>query len=256
MTTPNKPTIIPAKTYKVKILEVNHETPNVRSFRFSYPHEFKYLAGQFIMLNLSVMQNEIPKIIKRSYSLSSSPAQEQYLGTIVKLMGIGTQKLFEHMKGDELEIIGPYGMFTFQEEISNMLHGRKLNHIVLLAAGSGITAPLSIARYILDSSLALKVSFIFSNKTSHDIIARKELERMAAEHDNFSLYLTVTRPEEDSDWHGLTGRVDEKLIKAAVHNISDGLFYLCGPAEFVDHCAKLLSSLGADAKQIKTEKYE
>lgn len=256
MTLPKILTPIPAKTHKVKLLEVKQETHNVRSFKFSYPDGFQYLAGQFIMLNLSIMQNEIPKIIKRSYSLSSSPTQEQYLGTIVKLMGIGTQKLFEHMKGDELEIIGPYGMFTFQEGLSNMLHGRKLSNIVLLAAGSGITAPLSIARYILDSNLPLKITFIFSNKTSHDIIARQELEKMAVEHDNFSLFLTVTRPEEDHGWHGLTGRIDEKLLKVAVHDISDALFYLCGPAEFVDYCVKLLSSLGADAKQIKTEKYE
>ncbi|HIH42015.1 TPA: hypothetical protein HA246_00030 [Candidatus Woesearchaeota archaeon] len=256
MTAPNKPTIIPVKTHKVKLLEVNQETTNVRSFRFSYPHGFDYKPGQFIMINLDVIQDGISKFIKRSYSLSSAPMQEKHIETIVKLMGAGSKRLFEHMKGDELEIAGPYGMFTFQEEVSNEVHGRKLNHIVLLAAGSGITAPLSIARYILDSSLALKVSFIFSNKTSHDIIARKELEKMTAEHDNFSLYLTVTRPEEDPDWHGLTGRVDEKLIKAAVHDVSDALFYLCGPAEFVDHCAKLLSSLGVDTKQIKTEKYE
>ena len=256
MTAPNKPILIPAKTHKVKLIEVKLETPNVRSFKLSYPHGFQYYPGQFVMINLNVMQDGIPKLIKRSYSLSSAPTQEKHIETIVKLMGTGSKRLFEHMKGDELEITGPYGMFTFQEDISNEVHGRKLNHIVLLAAGSGITAPLSIARYILDSNLALKVSFIFSNKTSHDIIARKELEKLAAEHDNFSLFLTITRPEEDPQWHGLTGRVDEKLIKAAANDISDALFYLCGPAEFVDHCAKLLSSLGADAKQIKTEKYE
>ena len=256
MSTLTKPKIIPAKTHKVKIVEIKQETHNVRSFKFSYPHGFEYLPGQFIMINLNVMQNELPKFIKRSYSLSSAPTQEKHIETIVKLMGIGSQKLFEHMKGDELEIIGPYGMFTFQEDVSNVLHGRHLNHIILLAAGSGITAPLSIARYILDSNLPLKVSFIYSNKTSHDIIAREELERMAAEHENFSLFMTVTRPEEDPDWHGLLGRIDEKLIKAAVHDVSDSLFYLCGPGEFVDNCARLLSSLGADAKQIKTEKYE
>ena len=115
---------------------------------------------------------------------------------------------------------------------------------------------LIIAMYLTDSNLQLKVSFIFSNKTGNDIIAGKELERLAAEHENFKLYLTITRPEEDRGWHGLTGRVDEALIKSSVPDISDGLFYLCGPGEFVDHCAKLLSSFGADAKQIKTEKYE
>ncbi|MBI2136070.1 hypothetical protein HYU06_03295 [Candidatus Woesearchaeota archaeon] len=233
MAAPNKPTLTPAKTHKVKIIEVNQETHNVRSFRFSYPQGFEYKPGQFIMITLNVVQDGIPKLIKRSYSLSSAPTQEKHIETIVKLMGLGSKRLFEHMKGDELEITGPYGMFTFQENLSNEVHGRKLNHIVLLAAGSGITAPLSIVRYILDSRLALKVSLIFSNKTGHDIIARKELERLAAEHDNFSLYLTVTRPEEDPDWHGLSGRMDEKLIKAAVHDIADGLFYLCGPAEFV-----------------------
>ncbi len=256
MTTPKTLVPIIAKTHKVKLIEVKQETNNVRSFKFSYPYGFQYYPGQFVMINLNVLQDGIPKIIKRSYSLSSSPTQEKYIETIVKLMGAGSKRLFEHMKGDEIEIAGPYGMFTFQEDSSNLLHGRKLNHIVLLAAGSGITAPLSIARYILDSNLPLKVSFIFSNKTSHDIIARKELEAMAAEHENFSLYLTATRPEEDPSWHGLTGRVDEKLIKATAHDISDTLFYLCGPAEFVDHCAKLLNNLGADAKQIKTEKYE
>lgn len=256
MTTPKTLTPIIAKKHKVKLIEVKQETHNVRSFKFSYPHSFQYYPGQFVMINLSMIQDGIPKMIKRSYSLSSSPTQEKHIETIVKLMGAGSKRLFEHMKGDELEIAGPYGMFTFKDDVSNLLHGRKLNHVVLLAAGSGITAPLSIARYILDSKLSLKVSFIFSNKTSHDIIAKKELEQMAAEHENFSLYFTVTRPEEDPEWHGLTGRIDEKLIKAAAHDISDALFYLCGPAEFVDHCAKLLISLGADVKQIKTEKYE
>jgi glycine betaine catabolism B len=248
------PKTITAKKYKVKIKEIVDETHDVKSFKFDYPKHFDYVAGQFIMISLNIITDRVQKTIKRAYSLSSSPSQQDYIETIVKLMGSGSTRLFNHNVADELEITGPYGMFKFEEDHSNIIHGKKLNHIVLIAAGSGITAPMSIARYILDSELDLNVTFIFSNKTSKDIIVRDELEQLSKENKNFNLHLTTTQP--DKSWSGHDGRIDENIIKKLIPQIDDALFYLCGPVEFCNSLAQTISTLGADKQQIKMEKYD
>jgi len=248
------PKAIAAAKHKVKILDIVDETHDVKSFKFSYPKHFEYVAGQFVMITLDITKDNEQKTIKRAYSLSSSPTQQNHIGTIVKLMGVGSARLFSHKIGDELEITGPYGMFKFEDGHSNVIDGKHMHHIVLIAAGSGITAPLSIARYILDSQLDLKVTFIFSNKTGKDVISREELGGLAKANKNFQLYLTITR--EDKSWQGHSGRIDEHTIKKLVPRIDDALFYLCGPVEFCNTLAQTISKLGADKKQIKMEKYD
>lgn len=59
---------------------------------------------------------------------------------------------------------------------------------VQIAGGSGITPMLQVASEIVSNpDDKTQVSLVFANQTEKDIILKKELDEMAAKHDNFQV---------------------------------------------------------------------
>jgi NAD(P)H-flavin reductase len=58
-----------------------------------------------------------------------------------------------------------------------------------------------------------KIELIFGNATEADIVCRKEIDELKAQHpDRFNVTYILSKPEPDSVWKGLKGRVDEALF--------------------------------------------
>lgn len=97
----------------------------------------------------------------------------------------------EQMKlGDTMLMQGPKGKLTYKGhgvfEIvpkPKVLEVRKAKKVGMIAGGTGITPMLQVIRAILkDPSDKTEMSLIFANQTVDDILLRKELEQIAAEH--------------------------------------------------------------------------
>lgn len=76
--------------------------------------------------------------------------------------------------------------------VTEWQHHLVVNNITVIdiqiAGGSGITPMFQVAQEILrNSDDKTQVSLIFANQTEDDIILRKELDEMAAKHDNFQV---------------------------------------------------------------------
>ena len=181
--------------YKLKIIEIIDEAPKVKTFRVQTPEEINFYSGQFFMVRFD---NELK--LTRAYSIASSPENKAYLDITMDLVGEFTHKLWESKVNDFLIFKGPFGKFYFNDDMKN--------NLVLIGGGLGVTPLMSIIRYCNDKKLQNKTNLIYSVKTPADIIYNEELKKINDENSNFNYTVTITRPSEEQNWTGRTGRID------------------------------------------------
>ena len=230
---------IPIQEYKLKIIEIIDETPDIKTFRVENKDVLFY-PGQFFMVRF-----EDSAAFHRAYSIASSPTQKKYMDITMNLVGEFTKKLWQTKAGNYLLFKGPYGKFYFDEAMSNDL--------VLIGGGLGITPLMSIIRYCNDKSLKNKIILVYSVRTPRDIIYTEEIKKIKEQNNNLNYTITITRPDDKTLWTGKTGRIDIDLLKNNIGNVENSLYFLCGPIGFVKLSIQILESLGAKKEQIKTD---
>ena len=118
--------------------------------------------------------------------------------------------------------------------------GSSVQHVVMLAGGSGITPMIQALHALLgNASDHTHVTLLYSNKVRDDIIAAEALERWQTistrkdrrhEAAHFRLVHTLTREPAESGWSGRRGRIDRALLNATVPEPSESvLIFVCGP---------------------------
>lgn len=239
-----------------KIVEINEETHDTKIFRLEVPQDFAFFAGQFIMLKVDidesrgfkVLDNK-PTVQSRAYSIASSPARKGSIDLLIKKREDGFLSVYLNdfaKVGDNVLISGPYGKFYYREGMGK--------DIVFLAAGCGLSALMSMVRYIVDKKLDTRVMLIYSARTPEDILFKEELEELG-KRPNVKTIITLTRTKEEHGWCGPTGRISPELIKENVANLEGPLYYICGMPKFSDGMTATLRELGVPAERIKTEKW-
>ena len=225
-----------------KISKIIDETPSVKVFRVKLPSDadIEFYPGQFFMVSF-VNDQEIKT--SRAYSVASSSLNKEYLEIALDKIGPFTSKLFQMKEGSPLKFKGPYGKFYFDEGIKN--------NLILIAGGTGITPLIGIIRYCNDKRLGNKIKFIYSVRSTQDIIYKDELKKMKNEYENFDYVVTVTR--ESNDWQGRKGRIDLDLLRDNIEDNEGSIYFLCGPKEFVHSIIEMLETLGVKKEQIKTD---
>lgn len=219
-----------------RVVQETHDTRTLR-LKLEKPTEFK--CGQFFMVKPIING----KTENRAFSISSSPAQKDFIDITVKVYPLGrvSPHLYNLTEGAKLRIKGPYGEFIFDETA---------NEAVLIGGGSGIAPLMAMIRYCDDKKLNTKLLLIYGVRTPRDIIFENELKEFAK---RMKCVFTVEQP--DSSWHGDIGRMNTELIKNHVKDFSLPLFYICGPPAMADLVENGLQEMGVSKEKIKTDKW-
>lgn len=238
-----------------KITEIRSETHDTKIFRIEAPKDFTFFPGQFVMLKVNMDLNRGFKIADgksnvqiRAYSIASSPAQHSHIDLLIKKREGGFVSVYLNdfaKAGDKVSFSGPYGKFYFREGMAK--------HIVLLSAGCGISALMSMAKYAADKKLDTKVTIIQSSRTPEDILFKKELDELGKK--GVKTIITLTRTKPEHNWKGCTGRISAELIKAEVPDYTDAVYFICGMPEFSDGMTATLRGLGVPTQNIRTERW-
>ncbi len=230
------------------VLEVIAETHNVKTFRFSLQdlpagQALSQKPGQFVSVQVPTPEG----VQIRSFSISSSPLSQDHLDITVKRYddSSAAKALHELKPGDKLHVRGPFGMFVFKDDDTNA---------VFIAGGNGVTPHMAMIRYIVGKNLTIKPIVIYSNRTQDDVIFHDELKRYAAQ-GKITADITLTNEPENTDWTGLTGRVDAALIQKLAAPLAEKTFFLCGPPEMVRALHETLLGLGVSEQQIRMEQF-
>ena len=232
-------------TLSARCVRVIDETPDVKTFTFvAEPSvEFTYQPGQFVTLELEING----KIVKRPYSISSTPSRPHSLDITVKLAtapndvpdappGLVSNWLHDNLQaGSQVKIGSPLGDFSCLE--------RPSSKILFISAGSGITPMMSMSRWLLDTNAGSDIIFFHSARTADDIVFRQELELMTSRYANFQLATTLTREDSNSSPGGRVGRFSKSMLSEIAPDFVERTVYICGSEPFTQQVKEILQEL-------------
>jgi ferredoxin--NADP+ reductase len=230
------------KHFLARIVERRDLSPDLWLLRVDPGGPFEYRAGQYATLGFE----RDGKRIERAYSIVSSP-YEKSLEFFIELVPHGelTPHLYNLKVGDTLLCRKiAKGRFTLD------LRSGRTQHL-LVSTVTGIAPFVSYVRTLYrdwksgDSPMpgGHKLYCLQGGSRSWEFGYREELEHIATEAPWFEYVATVSRPWEDENWTGQTGRVDDLLRKYAD---SWGLrpetttAYLCGHPSMVENARGIL----------------
>jgi len=236
----------------LKILDIRNETPDCISVSFHIPEEwkeeFQYKAGQNLTLRSSIKGEEI----RRSYSICSSPHEDELRVAIKKVEdGLFSSHAHETFKKSVvLDVLAPTGNFYLPLQASNK------KHYVAFAAGSGITPVISILKAILKEEPLSRFTLIYGNRNRSSVIFREEILAFKNDHpEQFQLIPVFSREKMDAPV--FEGRIDaakcEIIFKQIVPLAADQEYLLCGPAPMIFAVRSWLMGKKVEEKKIHFE---
>lgn len=241
-----------SKFQPVRIRDIRKETEDTISIALQVNNglasTFQYQAGQHLTCRAVINGEEV----RRSYSLCSSPLENEWRIAVKKVPG-GKFSTYanEILKaGDILEVMPPTGSFT------HAVDPDAENTYVAFAAGSGITPVISLIKTILRSEAKSNVQLYYGNRTADAIIFREELESIKnAFLERFSLHHILSRERQESPL--FTGRINEEKCQVYGTVFFDpgtvSRFFICGPEAMIENVRTYLANQGVEQGQIKFE---
>lgn len=223
----------------LKITKIIEETHNVKTIFFEDADEggrqFDFKAGQYLTFRFDQFEGTPV----RSYTISSSPRQEDSFAITVKEgPGIGAWFCKEAQVGMVLRARGPMGSFCYDGTSKA---------IVLIGAGVGVTPLMSIMRDL--SALgeqAPAVQLVYTYRNLEDKIFASDMHTMP-----FGVYHNVSSIDQ---------RLTKDTLRTAIVNPSRplcpfGQYLICGSKAFAATIQEYLVELGADPSTIKIEAF-
>ena len=153
--------------------------------------------------------------------------------------------------GDKLDVMPPEGRFVAS------INEKNRHHYLLIAAGSGITPCLSIAKSVLKDEPNSRITLLFGNRTTSSMMFRDDIAALKDAHtQRFNVINMLSGERQDID--RFNGRINADVISTMANTnllqIADyHSAYLCGPLEMVDSASAALVSLGMTQSQIFKE---
>jgi ferredoxin--NADP+ reductase len=205
------------------------------------------------------------KLIRRAYSIASSPDERNYLEFYITLVQSGalTPRLFALQPGDKV-FLGKKisGMFTLSEVPEG-------NNLLLVGTGTGLAPYMSMLRSELDCKPDVHTVVLLGARHSWDLGYRGELIAMQRFCPTFHYIPVISRPQEELvKWSGQVGYVqdlwDRGLVETAMGKKptpENTHILLCGNPGMIEGMIKTLGEAGftentkKEPGQIHAEKY-
>jgi ferredoxin--NADP+ reductase len=240
--------------YQAELVERVDFTADLARFRFRRQQGYDFQSGQFA--TLAVEENG--QRIQRAYSIASSP-EEPLLEFFIEIVPDGklTPRLWLLKEGDRLLIRKrAAGAFTLDEKSGATRH-------LMAATVTGISPFVSMirthrSRLKRGATDSLRFAVIYGASRSSEFGPYlKELEEVARE-GWLSFIPTVSRPWEDPDWQGETGRVEDVIRKYADElgfDHANTVSYSCGNPQMIENVKGILRRARFAKERIREEKY-
>lgn len=235
------------KTLRIK--KIKEEIKDFKIFYFDEGDRIKYKPGQYLTFVYRSHNEEI----RRSYSITSSPALNEPLSIGVKRIenGIFSRRLIDNaIINDELLTIGAGGLFVLPGDIENY------KQIFLFAAGSGITPIFSLIKTLLYAHEQINVVLIYSNASPEKTIFLNELKKFEKKFSNrFHVKFLFSNIVDLSKARLHRRLIDDFLNVFSIANFSQTLFYICGPESYMRLSTYTLQENDVPKNNIKREDF-
>ena len=238
---------LPVHEAKAKVDAVEELTHDIRRLVLTLiePEELEFHPGQYV--DISIPGEDAAH---RSFSMANLPSDKGKLEFMIKLYPDGRFSGLladgEIAEGQELELKGPYGMFTLRDQSPRRL--------LFIGGGAGMAPILCLLRLMAEQKVERDAVYYYGARREADLFHRDELESLCAEIPSFRFVPALSEVDPGDDWDGETG-----LITDVVESHEEGFdavdAYICGPPPMVEAAQGLLIAKGVPESRIYFDKF-
>jgi propane monooxygenase reductase component len=235
------------QTAKVRVEAVERLTHDIRLLRVALvdPERLTFQAGQYVDIRIPGADEH------RSFSMANTPATAHELEFMIKVYPdghfSGLLDSGEIEAGDELELTGPYGVFT--------LRATSTRRLLFIGGGAGMAPILSLLRSLADAGNVLPAVYYYGARRPEDLFHLEELEGLCERLPDFRFVPALSETESgENGWTGETGLITD-VVDRLEGDVSEVEAYVCGPPPMVEAAMALLERKGVPEAQIHFDKF-
>jgi ferredoxin-NADP reductase len=234
--------LAPQGRFALTLERIEHAAGDAYDFIFRSDRRVAFEAGQYLEWTLLLDRSDGRG--NRRYFTIASPPTEKRVRLGVKFYPRASafkRRLAELRPGDRVFAAQVAGDFTLPIDPDAK--------IAFIAGGIGITPFRSMLQYLVDKQEARPIVVLYANERAEDICYGDVLaaaERRLAIRTEF----VVARNPGPQDHAGL---VDARLIRLAIPDFAERIFYVSGPQAMVRAVREELRKLGVHRSRIKVD---
>lgn len=208
---------------------------NIYEFNFHSFEKLEFKPGQYLEWTLAPNAAD-SRGNRRFFTIASSPT-EKLVKVGVKVPSQASsfkQELLKLEPGQKIFAASLAGDFTLPEN--------KLEKIVMIAGGIGITPFRSMIKYLLDKAEQRDVILIYSASRQEELVYQ-DLWKEATKIGLRTILLCGSNETSPKKTAFKTGRISKKLIEQEIPDWHERIFYLSGPSALVNDYKNLLRKM-------------
>lgn len=228
--------------------------PDLWVIRIRPEIELPFRPGQYVTIGLP----RNGRVIERPYSVCSAPTEAE-IELFIERVPDGELSDPLHDLGVGAEMVvrkRSKGLFLRDAPVVDHPH-------LLVATVTGIAPFVSLLRTLVERERAglwtpAPVAALQGASRSQELGYYDELAMLDNDFPWFTYIPTVSRPWDDPDWEGETGRVEDVLRKHADAlrvRPGNGAVFLCGHPGMIANARAIMRRRGLDDKEIREEQY-
>jgi propane monooxygenase reductase subunit len=229
------------QTVTMRVQRIDELTHDIRRLVLLGDEQLQFKPGQYADITIPG-SDEV-----RSFSMANLPGGE--LEFMIKLYPDGK---FSGLladgglsEGDEVEVTGPYGVFTLRQSERPLL---------FVGGGAGMAPILSLLRSMADKGIDRKAIYYYGARTVQDLFHLEELAELEQRLPNFTFVPALSHLGEDVEWDGARGLITD-VVSEAERELGEMDAYLCGPPPMVDAAIEMLDAKGVPENRVYYDKF-
>jgi propane monooxygenase reductase subunit len=235
------------QTARARVEAIERLTHDIRLLRVALvePERLSFQAGQYVDIKIPGADEH------RSFSMANTPSTAHELEFMIKVYPdghfSGLLDSGEINVGDELELTGPYGVFT--------LRATSTRPLLFIGGGAGMAPILSLLRTLEETGNGRPAVYYYGARRIEDLFHLEELQELVERLPDFRFVPALSEAEpDDGGWTGETGLVTD-VVDRLEGDVSEAETYVCGPPPMVEAAIALLESKGVPEAQIHFDKF-
>ncbi len=236
---------VPLQSATTKVAAVEELTSDIRRLVLELPDdpgELEFHPGQYVDISIPGGGDGD----HRSFSMANLPSDKGKLEFMIKLYPDGRFSGLlgsgEICEGTELEIQGPYGVFTLRDQSPRRL--------LFIGGGAGMAPILCLLRSLVEREIDRPAVYYYGARTEADLFHREELEALAEQLPSFRFVPALS----EAEWEGETGLITD-VVERMEPDFDDVDAYVCGPPPMVEAAQGLLMAKGIPESRIYFDKF-
>ncbi len=223
-----------------------HLGSDLWDFIFVPSRKLSYAPGQYMEWTLPHPDPD-SRGYRRFFTLASSPTENSLrLGVRLPSDPSSYKQALLDMNGNSVIAAAQLaGDFTLPHDTRQK--------IALIAGGIGITPYRSMIKYLLDKNEKRSITLFYAARTVDDLIYKEVFDQARTKLGIKTFYTLTDTMSVPATWKGMIGRINVRMIKAAIPDYRDRVFYLSGPNMMVADFETILLQMGVNPRHIKKD---